>query len=90
MSRKLNPWKLATFLLMFLLGLIVWMGVTESRTDGKTIEAETFVLRDSGGNVRAEMWMKGDQPRIELYDRDGTTVWAATPNTADPGIVRRR
>jgi hypothetical protein len=90
MAHNPNPWKFSTFILMFVLGLIVWMGFTQSGPAGKTVEAESFILRDSDGNVRGKIWMKGNQPNIQLYDRDGTTVWDATPNTADPGIVRRR
>ena len=75
---------------MFVLGLIVWMGSTQSRSAVKTVEAEAFILRDTEGNIRGKISMKGNQPNIQLYDRDGTTVWDVTPNTADPGIVRRR
>ena len=88
--RKLNRWKFATFVLLFVLGLILWMGFTQSNSTGKTVEAESFVLRDGDGKIRGKLWMKRDQPRMQLYDRDGTVVWDAVPNTFDPGIVNRR
>jgi len=90
LPRQINPWKFATFFLIFVLALIVSMGFTQSRPTGKAVEAEAFILRDIEGNTRGKIWMKGNQPNIQLYDRDGTIVWDATPNTADPGIVHRR
>ena len=90
LSHKVNPWKLATVLLVLVLGLIVSMGFTQSQPVSKTVEAESFILRDSEGNIRGKIWMKAEQPRIQLYDRDGTTIWQAVPNTGDPGIVHPR
>ena len=86
--RKLNFWKLATFLLLAVLGLIFSLGFTQSRPANRTVEAEEFVLKDSGGKVRGWIGIKGDQPTIQLYDEDRTTIWNSAVNRFDPGIVK--
>jgi hypothetical protein len=47
----------------------------------RTVEAERFVLRDSGGRVRANLAMlPGDLgPSLSLYDADGKVIWSAPP-----------
>jgi len=49
-------------------------GVREKNT---TVEARTFLLRDSVGNMRGKMTVDGDRhPVLEFYDMDGKVIWS--------------
>ena len=49
-------------------------GVREKNT---TVEARTFLLRDSVGNMRGKMTVDGDRhPVLEFYDMDGNVIWS--------------
>jgi hypothetical protein len=53
---------------------IVWIGQGQSMSGevGKSIEAEQFVLRDSGGKMRGELSTRVDRsPKLWLYDEAG-------------------
>jgi hypothetical protein len=42
-----------------------------------TVEAQTFVLRDSAGVMRGKMTVDGDRhPVLEFYDLDGKVEWS--------------
>jgi len=40
----------------------------------RTVEAQSFVLRDSDGQIRARMAMGDDGPRLTFYDEQGKIV----------------
>jgi hypothetical protein len=42
-----------------------------------TVEARTFVLKDSAGFMRGKMTVDGDRhPLLEFYDLDGNIIWS--------------
>jgi hypothetical protein len=42
-----------------------------------TVEAQTFLLKDSAGYTRGKMTVDGDRhPLLEFYDLDGNVIWS--------------
>ena len=42
-----------------------------------TVEAQTFLLKDSAGYMRGKMTVDGDRhPMPEFYDLDGKVIWS--------------
>ena len=42
-----------------------------------TVEAQTFLLKDSAGYMRGKMTVAGDRhPLLEFYDLDGKVIWS--------------
>lgn len=89
---KINPWKLATFFLLGVMALLLWMGVApyqqklspyqqnaEPKTPSNTVEAQQFVLKDSSGKVRAQLSMRDGQPRLVFYDENGHERYDVPP-----------
>lgn len=50
----------------------------------KNIEAESFVLKDSSGKVRAELSMGGTGPSLKLRDQSGTALVTLSLNDDAP------
>jgi hypothetical protein len=77
-------WKLASVVLIFVVASSLATGiVAQERIEpplmrAKTVEAQTFVLKDVDGNIRGQMNMRAGKPTFELYDRDGKVVWSAS------------
>jgi hypothetical protein len=72
-------WKLSSLLLFLILVVSLARGLMAQGTPPNhpiTIEAQTFLLRDTNGNVRGKLAMKEDQPTLELYDPAGKVVWS--------------
>jgi hypothetical protein len=51
----------------------------------KNIEAESFILKDSSGRVRAELSMSGTGPSFKLHDQSGAALVTLSLNDAAPG-----
>ena len=51
----------------------------------KNIEAESFVLKDVNGKVRAELSMGGTGPSLKLRDQAGTALVTLSLNDSAPG-----
>ena len=51
----------------------------------KDIEAESFVLKDSSGKVRAELSMSGTGPSFKLRDQSGSALVTLSLNDSAPG-----
>jgi len=51
----------------------------------KNIEAESFILKDSAGLVRAELSMGGTGPGLKLRDQSGSALVTLSLNDAAPG-----
>jgi hypothetical protein len=51
----------------------------------KNIEAESFILKDGNGRVRAELSMSGTGPSLKLRDQGGTALVTLSLNDAAPG-----
>jgi hypothetical protein len=42
-----------------------------------TVEAQTFLLKDSAGYTRGKMTVDGDRhPLLEFYDLEGNVIWS--------------
>ncbi len=49
----------------------------QSASKPTTVEAQTFVLKDSSGYMRGKMTVDGDRhPLLEFYDLDGRVIWS--------------
>lgn len=76
----MNYWKLATWVLLLLLGCAILLGAHwQAEPTTKRVEAEEFILKDSTGHIRARIGMKDDKPQIEFYNENGNSV-AKLPN----------
>lgn len=51
----------------------------------KNIEAESFVLKDPNGHVRAELAMSGEGPSLKLRDQNGTALVTLSLLDSAPG-----
>lgn len=51
----------------------------------KDIEAESFILKDAAGMTRAELYMSGTGPSLQLRDTSGTALVTLALNDAAPG-----
>ena len=72
-------WKLSSLVLFLVLVVSLAKGLMAQGTAPNhpvTIEAQSFLLRDTNGNVRGKLAMKEDQPILELYDPAGKVVWS--------------
>jgi hypothetical protein len=45
----------------------------------ENVEAHNFVLIGRDDKAYGRLYVKGDQPVLELYDRSGKTIWCAPP-----------
>jgi hypothetical protein len=52
-------------------GLLMGQAMPKARI----VEAEGFVLKDGAGKVRAELVVDKDGPGLELYGKNGKTIW---------------
>ena len=47
------------------------------RAENTTVEARTFLLKDSAEHLRGKMTVDGDRhPLLEFYDTDGRVIWS--------------
>jgi hypothetical protein len=82
LERQNRCWKLASFFLLFVVastlatGLVAQEKIEPPLMQAKTVEAQSFVLKDTDGTVRAKMTMKAGRPSFELYDQTGKVVWS--------------
>jgi hypothetical protein len=86
LERQNRRWKLATLLLLFVVasslatGLLAQERIEPPLMRAKTVEAQSFLLKDADGNIRGRMKrmnLRGDRPNFELYDKSGKVVWSA-------------
>ena len=49
--------------------------VGQDRSEGKTVQAESFVVRDSEGRIRAELGLEESTPVLKLYDERGVVIF---------------
>jgi hypothetical protein len=72
-------WKLSSLVLFLVLVVSLAKSLMAQGTAPNhpvTIEAQSFLLRDTNGDVRGKLAMKEDQPTLELYDPAGKVVWS--------------
>jgi len=78
-SRK---WKLAA--LVLLLGWLVLLlagfdFAQPNLVKARSIEAQSFILRDADGQIRARMAIGDDGPRLSFFDEHGAVVSSLPP-----------
>jgi hypothetical protein len=65
------------------LALCVAVGTRAQQRDealrAKTVEAETFLLKDSGGITRGELTVTNGIPVLQLYNATGKVFWSTVP-----------
>jgi hypothetical protein len=91
-NRRFRRGALACVLLLVGIGL---MAQTKQRTPApqarrpapprvRTVEAESFILKDTSGRVRAELSMSGTGPSLKLKDEAGTALVTLSLNDGTP------
>ncbi len=83
-------WKIAGFAIVLSFALVVVLILAAALTKGvlaqgnpratpqtvpQTLSAQSFELKDSTGNIRGRLSMKGGFPVLELYDPTGKVTW---------------
>jgi hypothetical protein len=83
LERQNRRWQFATLFLLFLVasslatGLVAQERIEPPLMRAKTVEAQSFLLKDADGNIRGRMNLRADRPTFELYDKSGKVVWSA-------------
>ncbi|MFZ0522220.1 MAG: hypothetical protein WAL95_14440 [Candidatus Acidiferrales bacterium] len=82
LERHNRIWKMVG-LLIALTSLILLAGNARANQDvgvrapNTTVEAHTYLLKDSAGVLRGKMTVDGDRhPVLEFYDLDGNVIWS--------------
>lgn len=75
-------WKTAGLLALLALGLSLTANLTAAQKDqdtplrAKTVEAQTFLLKDAAGALMGRMTVTEGQPVLELYAPSGEVTWS--------------
>jgi hypothetical protein len=83
-------WKTAGLLVLLTLGISLTANVTagqkseEAFVHAATVEAHTFLLSDTAGNVMGRLTIRDGQPSLEMYDATGKLTWP-TKSRSTPG-----
>ena len=83
LERQNRRWKLAVLLLLFVVvsslatSLVAQERIEPPLMRARTVEAQSFLLKDADGNIRGRMNLREDRPTFELYDKSGKVVWSA-------------
>jgi hypothetical protein len=82
LERQSRFWKIAAMLVFVVAAFsgtpnVGAQGDAGVRAVNPTVEAGTFLLKDSAGYVRGKMTVDGDRhPVLEFYDLDGKVTWS--------------
>ncbi|MGC2331375.1 MAG: hypothetical protein WA581_07975 [Candidatus Acidiferrales bacterium] len=84
LERQNRLWKLGSVLAALVLVLSVALGTrAQQQRDealrAKTVEAETFLLKDSDGVTRGELTVVNGIPVLQLYNANGKVFWSTVP-----------
>jgi hypothetical protein len=87
LERQNRFWKI-TGLLMLLAAVFSLTANVKAQVDPSvkapttTVEAQTFLLKDSAGKMRGKMTVDNDRhPVLEFYDLDGNVTWSTEART---------
>jgi len=73
-----------------LVAVLVGVGVLQYNgwdyVQGKTVSAESFLIKDDNGIVRAELGAVNDVPRLALFDDQGNPRAAMAVTDGEPGF----
>src|ERR1700740_651555 len=84
-ERSNRRWRLAALLLALGCLVLISAGFDFAQPNvmkARTVEAQSFVLRDADGQIRARMAIGDDGPRLNFYDEQGKVV-ASVPLKAE-------
>jgi len=79
-----RAWKMAGLLALLTLGLSQVANLTAGQKEqdaslrAKTVEAQTFLLKNAEGALMGRMTVDEGQPVLELYDRSGQVTWSTS------------
>jgi hypothetical protein len=81
--------RLKALIVLVLIGvpaMLVTAAAPAQRSEGnvdsmyrENLEAHSFVLIGRDNKAYGRLYIKGDEPVLELYDRNGKTIWSAPP-----------
>lgn len=77
LERGNRRWKLAVLALLMGCMVLLFAGFDYPQPNvvkARSVEAQTFVLRDADGQIRARMAIGEDGPRLSFYDEQGNMV----------------
>jgi len=77
LERGNSRWKLATMALLLACVVMLLAGFDYPQPNlvkARSVEAQTFVLRDADGQIRARMAIGDDGPRLSFFDEQGNVV----------------
>jgi len=72
-----RKWRLAALVLLLCCLVVLLAGFDYPQPNlvkARSVEAQTFVLRDADGQVRARMAIGDDGPRLSFFDEQGKVV----------------
>jgi hypothetical protein len=84
LERQNRRWKLGSILAAIVLAFSVAAGTRAQQEHdqplrAKTVEAETFLLKDSDGVTRGDLTVTNGVPVLQLYNANGKVFWSTTP-----------
>jgi hypothetical protein len=87
LERQNRFWKITGLLMLLAAVFSLTANVTAQvdphvKSPKTTVEAQTFLLKDSAGNMRGKMTVDSDHhPLLEFYDLDGNVTWSTEART---------
>jgi hypothetical protein len=81
LERQNRFWKIAGLVMLLVAAFSITANVTAQdtgvQTPKTTVEAQTFLLKDSAGNMRGKMTVDGNRhPVLEFYGLEGNVIWS--------------
>ncbi len=90
-ERQNRIWNMARLLALLALGLSLTANLTAAQKDqdaplrAKTVEAQTFLLKDAAGTLMGRMTVTEGQPVLELYNPSGEVTWSTETRAKNLG-----
>ena len=82
-----NRWlKRAGAAVLLVFGTVLIMGQAPA---SRTVQAQSFELRDASGNLRASLALKDGEPLLAFYDTGSTSQQVALGTFRPPGMSKR-
>jgi hypothetical protein len=77
LEKSNRRWRLGALLLALGCAVLILAGFDFAQPNvmkARTVEAQSFVLRDADGPIRARMAIGDDGPRLSFFDEQGNVV----------------
>jgi len=90
LERSNRSWRIAALLLALGCLVLILTGFDFAQPyvmKARTVEAQSFVLRDADGQIRARMAIADDGPRLDFFDEQGKVV-SSVPLKAEVRLAR--